>query len=117
MKQLLNKVDRDSLVETASDLVNIASPTGHEQPAAEYVARALGAMGLQVSWQEVEEGRPNVLARLEGSGGGKTLMFNGHLDTSYSGREPWLRGSVCRSKLSRSGRFVSVASCCAVSLP
>jgi acetylornithine deacetylase/succinyl-diaminopimelate desuccinylase-like protein len=92
MKQLLNKVDRDSLVETASDLVNISSPTGHEQPAAEYVARTLGAMGLQVSWQEVEEGRPNVLARLEGTGGGKTLMFNGHLDTSYSGREPWLRG-------------------------
>ena len=92
MKRLLNKVDRDSLVETASDLVNISSPTGHEQAAAEYVARTLGAMGLQVSWQEVEDGRPNVLGRLEGTGGGKTLMFNGHLDTSYSGREPWLRG-------------------------
>ena len=25
-------------------------------------------------------------------GGGPTLMFNGHLDTSYSGREPWLAG-------------------------
>ena len=23
-------------------------------------------------------------------GGGPTLMFNGHMDTSYSGREPWL---------------------------
>jgi acetylornithine deacetylase/succinyl-diaminopimelate desuccinylase-like protein len=92
MKRLLNKVDRDSLVETASDLVNISSPTGHEQAAAEYVARTLGAMGLQVSWQEVEDGRPNVLGRLEGTGGGKTLMFNGHMDTSYSGREPWLRG-------------------------
>jgi acetylornithine deacetylase/succinyl-diaminopimelate desuccinylase-like protein len=92
MKKLLNKIDRDSLVVTASDLVNIPSPTGHEQAAAEYVARTLAAMGLQVSWQEVEEGRPNVLARLEGAGGGKTLMFNGHLDTSYSGSEPWLRG-------------------------
>jgi acetylornithine deacetylase/succinyl-diaminopimelate desuccinylase-like protein len=92
MKQLLNKVDRDSLVETATGLVNIPSPTGHEQAAAEYVARTLGAMGLRVSWQEVEDGRPNVLARLEGTGGGKTLMFNGHLDTSYSGGEPWLRG-------------------------
>ncbi len=92
MKHLLNKVDRDSLVETACDLVNISSPTGHEQPAAEYVARTLGGMGLQVAWQEVEDGRPNVLARLEGTGGGKTLMLNGHMDTSYSGREPWLRG-------------------------
>jgi acetylornithine deacetylase/succinyl-diaminopimelate desuccinylase-like protein len=92
MKALLNKVDRDSLVETASDLVNIPSPTGHEQQAAEYVARTFGQLGLQVSWQEVEDGRPNVLGRLEGAGGGRTLMFNGHLDTSYSGREPWLRG-------------------------
>jgi len=92
MKGLLNKVDRDSLVETASDLVNIPSPTGHEQEAAEYVARTLGRLGLQVSWQEVEDGRPNVLGRLEGAGGGKSLMFNGHMDTSYSGREPWLSG-------------------------
>jgi acetylornithine deacetylase/succinyl-diaminopimelate desuccinylase-like protein len=92
MKQLLNKVDRDSLVRTASDLVNIPSPTGHEQAAAEYVARTLAEMGLRVSWQEVEDGRPNVLGRLEGTGGGKTLMFNGHLDTSYSGSESWLRG-------------------------
>ena len=92
MKALLNKVDRNSLVETASDLVNIPSPTGHEQEAAEYVARTFRRLGLQVSWQEVEDGRPNVLGRLEGVGGGKTLMFNGHLDTSYSGHEPWLRG-------------------------
>jgi len=96
MKQLLNKVDRDSLVKTARDLVNIPSPTGHEHAAAEYVARTLVDMGLQVSWQEVEDGRPNVLARLEGTGGGKTLMFNGHLDTSYSGSEPWLRGEGFR---------------------
>ena len=91
MKQLLNKVDRQSLVETASDLVNIPSPTGHEQAAAEYVRRTLAEMGLQVSWQEVEDGRPNVLGRLEGAGGGESLMFNGHLDTSYSGSESWLR--------------------------
>ena len=36
-------------------------------------------------------GRPNVVGRLEGSGGGRSLMFNGHMDTSYSGREPHLR--------------------------
>jgi acetylornithine deacetylase len=40
---------------------------------------------------EVEDGRPNVVGRLEGSGGGPSLMFNGHMDTSYSGREPHLR--------------------------
>ena len=43
-------------------------------------------------WQQVEDGRPNVLATWEGTGGGSSLMLNGHMDTSYSGREPWLAG-------------------------
>src|SRR4029077_2752533 len=41
--------------------------------------------------QAVEDGRANALGILEGAGGGKSLMFNGHMDTSYSGREPWLK--------------------------
>jgi acetylornithine deacetylase/succinyl-diaminopimelate desuccinylase-like protein len=86
------QIDRRGLVETASDLVNISSPTGEEHGMAEHLARVFHEMGLQVQWQEVEEGRPNVLATWRGAGGGKTLMFNGHMDTSYSGREPWLAG-------------------------
>jgi acetylornithine deacetylase/succinyl-diaminopimelate desuccinylase-like protein len=58
----------------------------------ERVRDELASIGLQVQWQEVEEGRPNVVGLWEGEGGGKSLMFNGHLDTSYSGREPWLAG-------------------------
>jgi acetylornithine deacetylase len=96
MKELASKVDRRSLVETASDLVNISSPTGDEQGVAEYLRGVFEAMGLEVLWQEVEDGRPNVIGTLRGSGGGKTLMFNGHMDTSYSGKEPWLRGAGFR---------------------
>jgi acetylornithine deacetylase len=58
----------------------------------ERVRDELADIGLQVQWQEVEEGRPNVVGLWEGAGGGKSLMFNGHMDTSYSGREPWLQG-------------------------
>src|SRR6187401_1193176 len=58
----------------------------------ERVQDELEDMGLQVQWQEVEAGRPNVVGLWEGTGGGRTLMFNGHMDTSYSGREPWLAG-------------------------
>ena len=43
-----------------------------------------------MQWQQVEDGRANVLGTLAGAGGGPSLMFNGHMDTSYSGREPWL---------------------------
>jgi acetylornithine deacetylase len=86
------KIDRRSLVETASALVDIPSPTGDESAMAEHMARVFHDMGMHVQWQEVEEGRPNVLGTWRGTGGGKTLMFNGHMDTSYSGREPWLAG-------------------------
>jgi len=48
-------------------------------------------MGLAVQWQQVEDSRANALGTWQGAGGGPTLMFNGHMDTSYSGQEPWLR--------------------------
>ena len=92
MRDIVSRVERNRLVETAADLVDIPSPTGHEQRIAEYLGEALDALGLQVAWQEVEDGRPNVVGTLAGSGAGKSLMFNGHTDTSYSGREPWLKG-------------------------
>ena len=84
-------VDRDRLVETATRLVNVPSFTGDEEPAARLMVEFFEALDLQVQWQQVEEGRANALGTWAGVGGGSSLMFNGHLDTSYSGREPWLR--------------------------
>jgi len=40
--------------------------------------------------QQVEAGRANALGVLTGVGDGKSLMLNGHTDTSYSGKEAWL---------------------------
>jgi acetylornithine deacetylase len=84
-------VDRDRLVDTASRLVDVPSFTGDEEAAARLMVGLYESLGLQVQWQQVEEGRANALGIWPGAGGGKSLMFNGHLDTSYSGREPWLR--------------------------
>jgi acetylornithine deacetylase/succinyl-diaminopimelate desuccinylase-like protein len=91
-QRLIDCVDEDRLVETASAYVSTPSPTGSEQAMAEIVRDRFEGDGLAMVWQEVEAGRPNVLGTLEGAGGGPTLMFNGHMDTSYSGREPHLRG-------------------------
>ncbi len=76
----------------ACDVINIPSPTGEELQMAQYMQSALQGMGLSVTWQEVEEGRANVVGRWMGSGGGKNLMFNGHMDTSNTGREEFLTG-------------------------
>jgi acetylornithine deacetylase/succinyl-diaminopimelate desuccinylase-like protein len=84
-------IDERRLVELALRLVSTPSFTGSEEACARVMARELEQLGLQVMWQQVEDGRANVLGTLPGEGGGPTLMFNGHLDTSYSGDEPWLR--------------------------
>jgi acetylornithine deacetylase len=85
------RVERERLVDTASRLVNVHSFTGDEQRLAELMLSLYDAMGLQVQRQQVEDNRANALGTWAGAGGGPSLMFNGHMDTSYSGREPWLR--------------------------
>ncbi len=85
-------IDEDRLVGWASEAIGRPSFTGSEQAMAELMAETLAEMGLQVQWQQVEEGRANVLGTWRGAADGPSLMFNGHMDTSYSGREPWLAG-------------------------
>jgi acetylornithine deacetylase/succinyl-diaminopimelate desuccinylase-like protein len=86
------RIDRDRLVETASRMIDVHSFTGDEQRMAELMVSLFESMDLAVQWQQVEDNRANALGTWAGAGGGKSLMFNGHMDTSYSGREPWLKG-------------------------
>src|SRR5215210_8137530 len=85
-------IDRARLVADALAAVSIPSFTGSEEAMAAWYAEQCRELGLAVQWQQVEDGRANVLATRAGTGGGPTLMFNGHMATSYSGREPWLDG-------------------------
>jgi acetylornithine deacetylase/succinyl-diaminopimelate desuccinylase-like protein len=84
-------VDRERLIRTASAMIDVHSFTGDEQGMAELMVSLYESMHLHVQWQQVEENRANALGIWQGVGGGKSLMFNGHMDTSYSGREPWLK--------------------------
>jgi len=84
------RIDRKRLVDWASRAISTPSFTGSEQAMAELMAETFDELGLHVQRQQVEEGRTNVLGIRAGAGGGPSLMFNGHMDTSYSGKEPWL---------------------------
>ncbi len=79
-KQVLAQLDRAHLVEMTRDLADIVTITGEEAPVAEYLGREFERLGMEVEYQEVEEGRPNVVGTLRGSGEGPVLMFNGHMD-------------------------------------
>jgi len=92
VERVLAEVREEELVSMCCDVINIPSPTGEELRMAEYMRDALSALGLTLTWQDVEDGRANVIARCEGSGSGPALMFNGHMDTSNTGNESFLTG-------------------------
>lgn len=79
-EEVLEQVDRDRIVDVACNLANIVSITGEEETVAKYLGSEFAKLGMEVEYQYVEDGRPNVIGRLKGSGGGATLMFNAHMD-------------------------------------
>jgi acetylornithine deacetylase len=91
-ERIVAQVREDDIVSMATEVINIPSPTGEELAMGNYMQRRWEEMGLRVVRQEVEDGRANIVARHEGRGGGRNLMFNGHMDTSNTGREPFLTG-------------------------
>jgi acetylornithine deacetylase len=77
---VLEQVDRNRIVELACNLADIVSITGEEEEVAKFLGGEFEKLGMEVEYQYVEDGRPNVIGRLKGSGGGATLMFNAHMD-------------------------------------
>src|SRR4030095_9498662 len=59
---------------------NIVSITGEEEEVAKYLGSEFEKLGMQVEYQYVEDGRPNVIGTLKGAAVGSTLMFNAHMD-------------------------------------
>ncbi len=68
------------LVAIDSTNPDLGSGAGEAEVAAA-VADWLGRFGLEVAVEEIEPGRPNVTAVVPGTGGGRSLMLNAHLDT------------------------------------
>jgi acetylornithine deacetylase len=80
-EKLPSCIDDDEVVELCSDLARIPSFSGEEGPCARFLAGRLRELAFdEVSLQEVEPGRPNVIGVLKGDGSGPSFMFNGHLD-------------------------------------
>jgi acetylornithine deacetylase/succinyl-diaminopimelate desuccinylase-like protein len=90
--RILAEIHEEEIVKGCCDVINIPSPTGHEWEMARHMRAQFEQLGLAIAWQEVEDGRANVVGRWEGVGDGPNLMFNGHMDTSNTGDEPFLTG-------------------------
>lgn len=93
---------REEQISFLQELVRIPSVTGDEGPIQAFLSDYLERMGLEVdcfvpSLDELRthpafvepaqayEGRPNVVASSKGTGGGRSLLFNGHIDVIPEG--------------------------------
>jgi acetylornithine deacetylase len=99
-RELTGLIDRDELVELGKSLVRIPSFIGEETPIARWVGSYLASRGYEVELQEVERDWYQTVATLKGSGGGRSIMFNGHLDNnplaagwSRDPFDPWVDGN------------------------
>lgn len=96
LQQLYKHIEEKKLIEIAGDLIRIPSHLnvdGKEQHVAVHVERLLVNMGFAVDMREVEDGRCNVIVKIEGNKKGRSLVLNGHLDTVPPGagmKDPYL---------------------------
>jgi acetylornithine deacetylase len=127
-KRLIAPV-RHEIIALAQTLVRIDTcatpPEGKEAPAQRALYRFLKRNGLDVEIYDTGflddsdhpfvrrerhyAGRPNVIARLQGTGRGRSLLLNGHMDTVTPGLNPWREspwsGAIHNGRLHGRGSF------------
>ena len=103
---------RHDALSLLKDLVRTPSVSGHEKVCQDLVMRSMKGLGLEIdAWDPPDEelaqhpayvstgmtyaGRPNIVGRWPGKGGGRSLILNGHIDVVPPGPEeswthpPW----------------------------
>lgn len=90
---LVSAVDRQAVIDIASQLIAIPSPSGEEKVVMEFVARWAGERGLGVTVVANDPNRPNVIVSIGDPAAGPTIAMNGHLDTvPVSDPDAWRTG-------------------------
>ena len=69
--------------------MDTSDPPGGEKPAADYLQAVLEREGIPVEVFALEANRPNVVARLKGSGSKRPLLIMGHTDTVNVDPKKW----------------------------
>jgi acetylornithine deacetylase len=93
--RLIQSIDAKRSLDFLAAMVRYKSYSGTsgESELARFMAENMRALGLAVELQEVENGRLNAIGLLKGTGEGKSLLFNGHMDTNPATEgwtvDPW----------------------------
>ncbi|MBK4783177.1 MAG: M20/M25/M40 family metallo-hydrolase [Pantoea sp. Pent] len=83
-EELIHHIDREYCLAFLAKMMQHKSyrATEGERELARYMAEQMAQLGLETELQPVAGDRLNAIGRLAGSGGGHSLLFNGHLDTN-----------------------------------
>jgi acetylornithine deacetylase len=83
-EQLLASIDSAACLEFLARMVQHKSysQTDGERALAAFMAQQMQALGLDATLTPVPGDRVNAMGRWRGTGGGKSLLFNGHVDTN-----------------------------------
>jgi len=81
---LLAKIDERASLDFLAEMVRHKSysETEGERVLARFMVERMRGLGLEADTQPVEGERVNAIGRWRGTGGGHSLLFNGHLDTN-----------------------------------
>ena len=77
-----SKIKEEEITNLAQELIKIPSDeTAGEKEVCEYLESYLKSLGMKVLLQKVLPNRPNIIAEVIGDDVGRSIMFNGHVDT------------------------------------
>ena len=84
---VLAQIDGEALANDLLAYLEVRSETGDEAGGSAFLAELMRRCGWEVELDDAgAPGRPNVLTRRRGTGGGRTLLVNGHVDTIPIGK-------------------------------
>jgi acetylornithine deacetylase len=90
VNRIFAEIRDDQLVSLAREMIRIPSPNFGEGAVADFLAERMRKLGMDVQMMTVEhptekgKATRQALGWLRGSGGGPTLMFNGHTDVNVT---------------------------------
>lgn len=91
-EKLHSLVDRQMVIDLATEMIDTPSATGEEGDMARLLERMFKEVGLSTHLQNIYDDRYNAIGRLSGAGGGPAVLMSGHMDTSVRGDEDYLTG-------------------------
>ncbi|HUM56077.1 MAG TPA: hypothetical protein PLC13_02870, partial [Bacillota bacterium] len=81
---ITKEIKKTDIAKLTSDMIKIPSYSfmeRQEEAVAKYICRFMRERGIDSEMREIAEGRYNVNSVIPGRGGGRSLMFCGHMDT------------------------------------